>query len=409
MQLYLRLAWRNIWRHKRRTATILISIVLVLGLMMFYDGLMTGFEQAIYGNAIQVFGGNVQVHAPGYQEKSDTTPLLPLENDSAIAESARALPQVVSASRRINTGGLVSSAEGAFPVGIIAIEPEVEAPVSVIAKNIREGRFLTAADEDVIVIGRGLADALGVTLGERISLAGRAQHEQMRTRSVTIIGIYDLGMADLEKRSVYMAISEAQNLYHLSGQTTEVTIVLQRIGQETEVKNALQAKFPQAEIVSWETSFPELKAAIGAKGGAMDVFSIFILLISGIGIFNLLMMAVYERTREIGMLGAIGLRPRQIGLLFVLEGIMIGVVGVLAGIALGLTINFIVGQVGLDFSQFSNITEYMALINGKVYPSLGLEQLPKRAITVAIVSALASLYPAIEAARREPAEALHYV
>jgi len=123
MQLYLRLAWRNIWRHKRRTATILISIVLVLGLMMFYDGLMTGFEQAIYGNAIQVFGGNVQVHAPGYQEKSDTTPLLPLENDSAIAESARALPQVVSASRRINTGGLVSSAEGAFPVGIIAIEP----------------------------------------------------------------------------------------------------------------------------------------------------------------------------------------------------------------------------------------------------------------------------------------------
>jgi len=141
----------------------------------------------------------------------------------------------------------------------------------------------------------------------------------------------------------------------------------------------------------------------------MDVFSIFILLISGIGIFNLLMMAVYERTREIGMLGAIGLRPRQIGLLFVLEGIMIGVVGVLAGIALGLTINFIVGQVGLDFSQFSNITEYMALINGKVYPSLGLEQLPKRAITVAIVSALASLYPAIEAARREPAEALHYV
>ncbi len=409
MQLYLRLAWRNIWRHRRRTVTILVSIILVLGLMMFYDGLIVGFEQAVYGNAIKVFGGNVQIHAPGFQEKSDSTPLLALEGDTAIVAAAQALPQVVSVSRRINTSGLVTSREGAFPVGITAIEPEIEAPVSVIAQNVKEGRFLTSEDADVVVIGKGMAEALGVTLGDRISLAGRAQHEQMRSRTMTVIGIYDLGMADLEKRTVYMSLGEAQGLYDLTGQVTEVTLVLEYIGQEAEVMSPLRAQFPGVEVVSWETSFPEMQAAISGKSGAMDIMGIFIYLIAGIGIFNLLMMAVYERTREIGMLGALGLRPRQIGLLFVLEGIMIGAVGIAGGILFGLTINIILGQIGLDYSAYTNIAEYMALINGQIYPSLGIEQLPKRTITIAVICALAALYPAIEASRREPAEALHYV
>jgi len=409
MRLYLRLAWRNIWRHRRRTFTILISIVLVLGMMMWYDGLMTGFQQAIYGNAIKVFGGNIQIHANGFTEKSDTTPLLPLENDLALVEATKKLPQVVSASRRINTGGLVTSHEGAFPVGITAIEPEVEAPVSVIAKNMTAGRFLTADDVDLVVIGQGLADALGVTLGDRLSLAGRAQHQQMRTRTMTVVGIYDLGMADLEKRTVYISLSEAQSLYNLTGQVTEVAIVLERIGQEAEVMTPLKAQFPGVEISSWETSFPELQAAVNGKSGAMDIFSVFIYLISGIGIFNLLMMAVYERTREIGMLGALGMKPRQIGILFVLEGLMIGVVGIVGGVLFGLAINLSLGQVGMDMSMYADITEYMALINGTVYPSLGLEQLPKRTLTVAIVCALAALYPAIEASRREPADAMRYV
>jgi ABC-type lipoprotein release transport system permease subunit len=409
MTLYTRLAWRNLWRHKRRSVTILVSIVLVLALMMFYDGLIVGFEQAIYGNAINVFGGNVQVHAPGYQEKMDTTPLLSLEGDAAILQAARAQPQVLSASRRIHTSGMATSPEGAFPISITAIEPESEAAVSIIAQNISAGRFLNSADEESVLIGKGLADSLGVQVGDRISLAGRAQHEQMRTRSLTVIGIYDLGMTELEKRTVYLSLAQAQNLYNLTGQVTEVTIVLERIGQEAEVMSALQAQFPQAEFASWETSFPELQATLGTKGGVMDVFSVFILLISGIGIFNLLMMAVYERTREIGMLGALGLKPRQIAWLFILEGIMLGLVGTLLGIGFGLLINVVFGQIGLDYSAYSDITEYMVLLNDRVYPGLGLEQLPKRALTVAIISALAALYPALTAARKEPAEALHYV
>src|SRR5512133_1059680 len=130
MTLYMRPAWRNIWRHRRRTVIIVLAMALSLGMMMFYDGLMDGFNNAIAGNAVRVLGGNVQVHAAGYREKVDSNPLLPVADDDAIIKAALAQPNVIAAARRIQTGGLVSNHEGAFTMSIIGIEPDTEAPVS---------------------------------------------------------------------------------------------------------------------------------------------------------------------------------------------------------------------------------------------------------------------------------------
>jgi ABC-type lipoprotein release transport system permease subunit len=409
MRLYLRLAWRNIWRQRRRTVIVILSIAMVLALMMWYDGFVAGFEQSIYANAIKVLGGNIQVHANGYQEKADSTPLLPLNDDQAVVAAALAQPQVIAASRRINTGGLATNRKGAFPVSIIGIEPEKELPVSLVAQNVSAGRYLTATDQDMIFIGRGLADAMEIQVGDRITLAGRATHEQMRQRTMTVVGIYDVGLRDIEKRTLYISLAEAQDLYGLTGQSTEVIVSLEKLGQEPAVLSALRSALPGDEIDSWQTNFPEMASAISTKGGVMNVFSVIMMIIVGIGILNLLMMAVYERTREIGLLGAMGLKPRQISLLFILEGTFMGLVGVAAGVVLGLIINSILGRIGFDFSAFSTMTEYTALISGRVYPTLGVNKLLGRALTVAIIAALASFYPAREAAQREPAEALHYV
>jgi ABC-type lipoprotein release transport system permease subunit len=409
MRLYFRLAWRNIWRHSRRTLVVILSIGMTLALMMFYDGFVAGFEQAIYANAVRVLGGNIQVHAEGYRAKASQTPLLPLANDQAIMDAALLHPQVLAASRRINTGGMASNREGAFPVNIVGIEPEKEEAVSLLAQNIVDGRYLTAADQDVIFIGKGLADAMDVAVGDRITLVGRSTHEQMRSRTMTIGGIYDLGMRDIEKRTIYVALGEAQDLYNLTGQSTEVAISLKNLGEELGVMNGMRPALPGYEITSWETNFPEMEAALSTKGGVMNVFSVIILVIAGIGILNLLLMAVYERTREIGLLGALGMKPRQISMLFLLEGAMMGLVGVVFGVALGLLITFTVGKIGFDFSAFANMTEYTALISERVYPTLGTEKLTMRVVTTLVIAVLASFYPAREASQSEPAAALHYV
>jgi len=409
MSLYLRLAWRNIWRHRRRTVIVVLAIGLTMWMMMMYDGMVGGFKQAIYGNAIKVLGGNVQVHAVGYQEKAAQAPLLALADGPAIVKAALAQPQVVAASQRIITGGLASSREGAFAVSIVGIEPEKELPVSLVGQKVAQGRYLTAADQDMVYIGKGLATAMGVGVGDRFTLAGRATHEQMRSRTMTVAGIYDIGMSDIEKRTIYISLAEAQDLYGMSGQITEVAISLKQIGQEPAVISQLKPALPGVEFSSWQTSFPELETAINAKGQAMEVFSFIMLVIVGIGILNLLLMAVFERTREIGVLGAIGLRPGQISLLFVLEGAMMGLVGAAFGVALGILFNFLLGQVGIDYTAFSSMTSYTALINGRIYSTLGTEKLVGHVVAVIVISILASFYPAHEASQQEPAKSLHYV
>jgi len=409
MNLYLRLAWRNIWRHKRRTLIVVLAIGLSMSMLMMYEGVVAGFEQAIYANAIRVFGGNIQVHAPGYREHEDDTPLLPLADDQAVLDTARAQPEVLVASRRIQTSGIITSREGAFGVNIIGIEPEVEQPTSLLAQNVSVGRFLSAGDMDMIFIGQGLANAMDVSVGDRVSLAGKTINDQMRQRTMTVAGIYDLSLTDVEKGVIYITLAEAQELYEMDGQVSEVTISLKQLGEEPQVIEAISAKLPGYETESWEANYPELKAAITTKGGVMNVFSVVIIMIAGIGILNMLLMAVFERTREIGVLGALGMKPGQISLLFLLEGALMGLVGVAFGIALGLAFNLTLGQVGLDYSQFTSVTEYTALISGRIYPSLGAEKLLSHSLTVLIIALLASYYPAREAARHEPAQALHTV
>ena len=409
MQLYLRLAWRNIWRHRRRTVIIVGAMGLSLALMMWYDGMIDGFNQAIYGNAIRVLGGNIQIHAAGYRAKIDSNPLLPLADDSAVIQAALSHPNVIAAAPRIITGGLATSPEGAFSISIIGIDPDAEKPVSLIAQHISAGTWLSAGDQDSILVGKALADAMGIQVGDRFTLVGSDVHKQNRQRTMTVAGIYDIGITATEKTNAYISLAEAQNLYGLPNQATEVDLTLKKLGEEPSVIAALAPALPGYEVESWDKNYPDLKNAIDRKGAVMNVFGVIIIAIAGIGILNLLLMAIYERTREIGLLGAMGLKPRQIATLFILEGTMIGVVGVLAGVVLGLALNGGLGVVGLDYSQFSSVSDYMALVNTRIYPTLGLNKLFERALTVIIISTLAAWIPANEASRREPAEALHYV
>jgi putative ABC transport system permease protein len=409
MTLFLRLAWRNVWRQRRRTLLIAVGMGVTMAMLVFYDGLIGGFEQAIYGNAIQLLGGNIQVHAAGYSEKLGRKPLLPLADPDAVVQAAEARPEVVAASRRIVTGGLVTNREGAFAVSIIGIETDKEAHITPVAANISKGRYLTPDDGDFIVIGQGLATAMNVDVGDRITMVGNAVHEQTRQRTMTIVGIYDVGVPTVEKAMIYLSLKEAQQLFGLEGQVTEVVISLKQIGQEPPVVEAIRRAAPGYEVDTWENSFPDLKQTMDMKTGVMSYLGIFLLGIAAIGILNLLMMAVFERTREIGVIGALGLKPYQITFLFLLEGILIGLMGAAFGAVLGTLLNGTLSVVGLDYSQFASLTEYTALISGRIYPQIAPLKVIQHAFTIAIISALAALYPALQASQREPAEALHYV
>jgi putative ABC transport system permease protein len=404
----LRMAWRNVWRHSRRTIIVLIATALGLALLLFFDGLFGGSQQAIFGNAVKLQGGNVMIHAPGYREKARRMPLLPLANDEVVLQAVQAQAHVVAASRRIKTSGMVSSREGTLPVMVIGIEPEREATTGLLAGNIAQGRYLAAADEDVLLIGRALADRLKVSVGDRLTLVGRATHEQMRRRTMTVIGIYDLGLAEVEKGTVYLSLAEAQTLFDLRDQATEVVVSLEGVGQEQSAIAALRSALPGYEVDSWQTLNPEMMQAFEVNVQVMGLFGLVVLLIAAVGILNILLMAVFERTREIGILAALGLKRRQILALFLQEGVLVGLLGALAGSVLGGAVVWTLSRVGLQWTA-SEYSELTALMGERIYFRMSVDQLLGRALTVAVIAALASLYPAWQASRKEPAEALHYV
>jgi ABC-type lipoprotein release transport system permease subunit len=409
------MAWRNVWRNWRRTVIAGIAIALGLTLILFFDGMLNGMDEALYGNTVRLQGGNVQVHAPGFREKANSLPLLPISDGDLMVEAALDQENVIAAAQRIRTGGMVSTREGTLSVAITGIDPEREEMVSMVAENIVQGRWLKGADEDVILIGNSLAESLDVRIGDRVTLVGRATHQQMRQRTMTVIGVYDIGMSQIEKGMVYISLQEAQSLFDLRDQSTEIAVYLEQVGQEPQTVRLISALLPGYEVDAWDTLDPTLKEYMEMEDQIMTVFGVVILLIAGVGILNLMLMAVFERTREIGLLAAMGLKRWETMLLFLLEGIMIGMVGALVGCLLAGGLGIYLGRVGLNWAaiyggtDLSEFGDMFGLMGDRLYIRISLGILLERALTVGIISALASLYPAWQASKREPADALHYV
>jgi ABC-type lipoprotein release transport system permease subunit len=404
-----KMAWRNMWRNWRRTAIALTAIILGLILLLFLNGMVQGSDQGIYGNAVRLYGGNIQVHAPGFRQKANRLPLLPLADPDAVLAAARTQPEVVAATPRITTGGLVSTRSGSYGVRIVAVVPSAEAPHSLHAENVTAGRYLLDDDGDAVFIGQGLADELGVTVGDRVTVIGRSKQEAMRQRPMTVVGIYDLGMAEAERGMVFITVPEAQALYNLRGEVTEVAISLQQVGQEAAVIPALAAALPGYEVDSWTTLHPEVEETLAMKGAFTTILGLIVLMIASIGVLNLMLMAVFERTREMGVLSALGMKGRQIMWLFLLEGALIGVVGAVIGCAVGYGLVLALGQVGIDFGYAANMGELTAMMGSRLYPSVQPSTVLLAGLAVTIIAALASLYPAWQASRKEPAAALHHI
>jgi len=403
------LAWRNLWRNWRRTAIALAAVVLGLALLIFFDAMIRGSDEAIFGNAIRLYGGNLQIHAPGFRAKAARLPLLPLDDPNAVMQTVGAEPTLRAVTPRITTTGMVSRRGTSLGVSITAIDAAVEAPLSVQAESITTGRFLAPDDRDAVVIGKGMADRLQVSVGDSVTLLGRRKNESLRQHTMNVVGIYDLGMPDIEKGMVFIPLADAQTLYNLRGQATEAVVFLNTVGGEDRVMASLQSALPAYEVDTWQTLRPEIRQTMETKLAFTSFAGTVVVGIAAIGILNLMLMAAFERTREMGVLAALGMRGWQIMGLFLLEGALIGLVGAVLGCALGGLLVAAIGRVGIDLSSAAGMGEIMALMGNRLYPSTTAGALLSRGALVVVITAIASLWPAWQASRTEPAVALHHV
>jgi ABC-type lipoprotein release transport system permease subunit len=295
-----------------------------------------------------------------------------------------------------------------YPVTITGLQPSVEEPISLIAENIVAGRFLQDGDENMVVIGVGMAEELGVGVGDRITLAGKSKNESIRQRTMTIAGLFNLGLPVAQEGLVFISLAEAGIMFNLRNQATEIAITLYTIGMEDQIISELGPILPGYEIDSWLTLNPEFAQVMDLSVAATTFFGFIVVVMACIGILNLMLMAVYERTREMGVLAALGMKGRQVMCLFLLEGAMIGTVGALLGCILGwlamLTFNL---SGGYDMSSFTSAGEIYALMGDAFYATIDPMSIIQLGLLLILMAVLASLIPAWQAAGNEPAKALH--
>jgi ABC-type lipoprotein release transport system permease subunit len=235
----------------------------------------------------------------------------------------------------------------------------------------------------------------------------------MRQRTMTVVGIFNLGLGEAEKGLVFMNLPTAQTLYNLRGEVTEVAVILEEIGEEDVLIDAIAPQFPNHEVDSIYTLRPEFADALATDRVFGILFGGILLVMGGIGILNLMLMAVFERTREMGVLAAMGMKGRQIMALFVLEGSFIGLIGAIIGCFFSWLLILWLGQKGIDFSMYTEdiagAGEIYALMGTVLYPAISFSVILVYGFAAVVIAALASLIPAWQASRREPAESLHYV
>jgi len=401
-RLVLRMAWRNVLRNRRRSAVVLAAITVGLWSMLVFAAFTRGWSHDVARNAVNTLTGHLQIHAPGYIQDPSV--------DRVLAPPGGALRSLLDSSAvaawaaRVRVPSVVMSERETAGVTLVGIDPAREEGLSFIAHAVREGRNLKGTGDDGILIGRKLARRLRTGLGKRVVVMGQAADHSVVDRGFRIVGIYEADRSSTEMSFVFVGRSEAQSMLGLGAQISEVAATLRDPSRLDPFVERARATAKGLDVEPWTALEPMAEAMVAMGQSWIWIFYVVMYVAMAFGLVNTLLMAVLERTREFGLLQALGMRPRLILEQVLAESCLLLGAGVLAGGLLAAATLVLVRH-GIDFSAFAAGAEMWRM--GKViYPTLGVDDVASAIAFIVILGVLASLYPALRAARKVPVEAI---
>lgn len=401
IQLF-KMAFRDLGRNRRRSFFSALALGIGLALLLLIAAVVQGELRSSMELSIQLQSGHVQVRAASYNaEKTSLAHEDLVSNPDQVAAQIAALAPVKVATPRLFASGILTAGEDTAGVSIIGIDPDsiANAPYR---EGMVSGQFLTADDREGVLIGRGLATSLGLNAGDQISVMVNTANGDVDEQPFTIRGTFTTGSPFYDETTLFMPLAKAQTITRAEGFASTIFVLLNDQDQTQAVAAALQSG--QYEVLTWQEMNELLTQFNEMASGYMVLIYLIVLGITATVIINTLVMAVFERTREIGILAAMGMRGGRIMAMFFTESFLLTVGGILIGLVLGAllvayatNVGFYIGDVG-----------YQGFMMGeRIYARLALTDAVSLMITAFIVSLLAALYPALLAARLEPVEALH--
>lgn len=399
-----KLAYRNLGRNRTRSLLSALAVAVGMSLLLLMAAVLEGEMKGALQNTIRLQSGHLQVRPTSYEEGRVSLKWEDLIADPGqVVQKLKTLPQVTVAAPRLVANGILTLSDESKGVQIIGIEPD-SAANQPFRDGMLAGEFLKADDREGILIGKTLADKLSLKVGDRVNLLVNTSAGEVDEQLFTVRGIYTTRTPGYDESTVFMPLAKAQAFTVTENHASTIFVLLQDADQAEPVAQALQSS--SYEVLTWRDQNALIVQFEDFAGAYMVILYLIVLGITATVVTNTLVMAVFERTREIGILAAIGMKGRGIMAQFLAEAALLATGGVIGGLIIGgaMVAYFTIYGIYIGDFGISGV-----LFEDRIYAHLTLANTINLAIVTYIITLIASLYPARLAARMEPVEALHGV
>lgn len=402
------LAWRNLWRNYRRTIIMLLAIVVGVWAMIFMTAMMRGMVDDMIKSGIRHLPGQVQIVHPLFRDDPNIVNSIPQMGTASQAYFRKA--GVGLWVERLKVPAVIASERDVRGITLLGIQPDYERKMAFNIAQIVLGRWLESSDDNGIIIGAKLAEKLETNLGKRVVIMSQDINNTVAERGVRIVGIYKSENVALEESvNVYMGLSTTQALLKVRNKVSQINFdgddyrntepLLDIVHQSPYVKQQ------NVEVLPWHKIDTYLGSMLPVMDGFVLIWVLVVFLALSFGLVNTLVMAVFERTREIGLMQALGMKPMNILLQILCEALMLLVLGLIGGNLLAV-VTVLPFESGIDVSVVAKGMEMMGA-NAVLYPALKLDDVILANTVVIVLGIIASILPAWRASQYDPIVALN--
>jgi ABC-type lipoprotein release transport system permease subunit len=397
------LAWRNLWRNHRRTIVMVSAITIGVWAMIFMTALTRGMVNDMIRDGISALPGHVQVHHPDFRDDPSINNLIPT-SDSALTEIFSEADLVGWASR-VKVPAVISSERESRGVTLLGVDPVLERSLDAIGSEIAEGRSLEDVNDGGVIIGRKLADKLDTELGKRVVLMSQDPDNDIADRGYRVVGLFEANLELHEELFVFAGKSTVQEMLGIEDRVSEVAVMAADFRYvEGVTERVAMLAGGEVEVLPWTELDSYLGSMLKVMDGFLLVWMIVIFLALSFGLVNTLVMAVFERVREIGLMLALGMRPANILGQIIVESALLLIIGLALGNLLAWA-SVVPLKDGIDISAVAEGMEMFGAAS-VLYPEQELKDTIMANVVVLVLGFLASLSPAWRASRYDPIEAI---
>ncbi|MBD3297706.1 MAG: FtsX-like permease family protein [candidate division Zixibacteria bacterium] len=404
MWLQLKLAWRNIFRNKRRTTIAAIAIGIGLAAMIFTDALIIGMKQNMIASATSSFLGQAQIHRDGFRDNQEVERVI--VHPDSVLQQLQHDSLVAHATPRVMALAMLASPSDVSAISVVGVDPTTEQHLSQIDEALTEGDYFADSTERALLIGNELADLLQVGLNDRVVLTvSEASTGALSQEMFRVSGIFHFNVEEIDKGMAFVRIEKARDFLNLPGAAHEIALTFTNPDVARNSNHPFFKRYSEGEneAVGWPILMPQLDAALEMSQFSTYLVGIVLFSVVALGIINTLFMSLHERMFEFGVMRAVGTGSLAIARLILFEAGALAFVSILLGMVLGLVVTLITAATGIDYSgiEFAGVT-----FRELLYPVMTLNQFTRFPVWVFIFTIVVGLYPAIYAARMRPADAL---